>query len=257
MSERKPLAVPGDTVYRYDGGLKGFYCCVYECVLSGRLPLGIWPEAEAQTTLLPQQWIDTDPCRAERVRGSVPRKISGEAQTLVETVFLSDLREKELPLLRFLLKGYRAGASIIHRLDDPDVAALHKAERHLLGEAHLLMGFVRFSDHDGRLIAAIRPKNFVLPFIAEHFMERFSCENFMIYDKTHKAALLYENRKGQLVSLEEMPPLTVSPEETRYRDLWKRFYDTVAIASRENPRCRMTHMPKRYWAEMTEMQKFL
>lgn len=257
MSERKPLAIPGDMVYRYDGGLKGFYCCVYECVTSGRLPMGIWPQDMAQTTLLPLQWIDTDPDRARRVRDSVARKISREAQALVETVFLSNLQEKELPMLRFLLKGYRTGASIANRLDDPDVATLHGAERHLLSEAHLLRGFIRFSDHDGRLIATIRPKHFVLPFLAEHFMERFSRENFLIYDKTHGAALVYENRKGQIVSLEDMPDLAVSQEEDLYRNLWKRFYDTIAIPSRENPRCRMTHMPKRYWSEMTEMRALL
>lgn len=42
--------------------------------------------------------------------------------------------------------------------------------------------------------------------------------------------------------------------EARYRLLWKRFYDTIAIRERENPRCRMTHMPKRYWGTMTEFQ---
>ena len=46
------------------------------------------------------------------------------------------------------------------------------------------------------------------------------------------------------------------PDETeaKYRLLWKRFYDTIAIRERENPRCRMTHMPKRYWGTMTEFQ---
>ena len=42
--------------------------------------------------------------------------------------------------------------------------------------------------------------------------------------------------------------------EARYRLLWKRFYDTIAIRERENPRCRMTNMPKRYWGTMTEFQ---
>lgn len=46
------------------------------------------------------------------------------------------------------------------------------------------------------------------------------------------------------------------PDETEasYRILWKRFYDTVAIKERYNPRCRMTNMPKRYWGTMTEFQ---
>ena len=43
-------------------------------------------------------------------------------------------------------------------------------------------------------------------------------------------------------------------EELDFRRLWRQFYDTVAIEGRYNPRCRMTHMPKRYWAHMTEFQ---
>ena len=34
----------------------------------------------------------------------------------------------------------------------------------------------------------------------------------------------------------------------------RRFYDTIAIRERENPRCRMTNMPKRFWGTMTEFQ---
>ena len=42
--------------------------------------------------------------------------------------------------------------------------------------------------------------------------------------------------------------------EAEYRLLWKRFYDTIAIKERENPRLRMSNMPKRYWGTMTEFQ---
>ena len=42
--------------------------------------------------------------------------------------------------------------------------------------------------------------------------------------------------------------------EANYRLLWKRFYDSIAIKERENPRLRMNNMPKRYWNTMTEFQ---
>ena len=44
-------------------------------------------------------------------------------------------------------------------------------------------------------------------------------------------------------------------EEALYRRLWRSFYDTISIEERYNPRCRMTHMPKRYWGTMTEFQR--
>lgn len=257
MPGRKPLAAPCDLAFLYDGGLKGFYTCVYESVYSRQLPLAVWPEQEAQPSLLPQRYITTDEEKAGRVRAAIPKKISPRAKELVECVFLSCMPDKELPMLRFLLKGFQAGSCITNRMQDADVAALLKAERHLGGEAHLLKGFIRFEDVNGHLIAAIRPKNFVLPFLAEHFVQRFSREDFLIYDRTHHAALLYERGVANILPLEALPAHETSAEEAMYQALWKRFYNTIAIEARENPRCRMSHMPKRYWAEMTEMRELL
>lgn len=36
--------------------------------------------------------------------------------------------------------------------------------------------------------------------------------------------------------------------------MWKDFYDTVAVEGRENEKCRMTHMPKRFWKYMPEFK---
>ena len=43
-------------------------------------------------------------------------------------------------------------------------------------------------------------------------------------------------------------------EEAFYRRLWKQYYNTIAVEGRYNPKCRMGHMPKRYWTDMTEFQ---
>ena len=47
------------------------------------------------------------------------------------------------------------------------------------------------------------------------------------------------------------------PREKHWQELWKRFYNTIAIEGRENPRCRMSHMPKRYWENMPEVKDLL
>lgn len=257
MPVRRDLAEPSNLMYLYDGGLKGFYTCVFESVYSRELPLAVTPGELAQPTLLPQRWIETDDEKAGRVRRAIAQKIDRRAQELVETVFLSCLPDKELPLLRFLLMGFRDGRVALRRLDHPDVATLMKAENHLLHEAHVLTGFVRFSDVEGRLIATIRPKNFVLPFLAEHFAMRLSEEVFLIYDRTNRAALMHEGGRVQIVPMEEPPAFEADSEERMYRMLWKQFYNTVSIKSRENHRCRMNHLPKRFWSEMTEMREML
>lgn len=79
----------------------------------------------------------------------------------------------------------------------------------------------------------------------------------MIYDKTHKAALLYQEGISKIVPLEDVQFPQADESEEQYRELWKQFYKTIAIEARLNPKCRMTHMPKRYWENMTEMKEFL
>ncbi|MCL1849668.1 MAG: TIGR03915 family putative DNA repair protein [Clostridiales bacterium] len=244
-------------IYHYDGSLPGFFCCVYESVYRRELPSAIIPWKDAQPTLMQTKEIVTDHDKARRVRRSIPDKIGEDALDLIETVFLSCLDQKELRCLRFLLLGYREGRKTLHMLSHSDVAPLLNAERHLLREAHLLKGFIRFSDYGGVLAANITPKNFILPFIAHHFCARYAEEDFVIYDKNHKAGLIYENHKRSVVYLEEMPFPPADEAEERYRALWKNFYHTIAIEARENPKCRMTLMPKRYWENMTEMEELL
>ncbi|GHU82308.1 DNA metabolism protein [Clostridia bacterium] len=248
------IVSPCDVSYAYDGGLAGFYCCVYASVYLRQMPIDIRADTAEQVSLLPPVRIETDADKARRVREGIRKKGSPRALELVETVFLSCLERKEIKILRFLLLAFEVGGRALGMLTNPDVAALLAAERHLLGEAHLLLGFLRFSDCEGKLVATIRPKNFILPFIAGHFASRYAEEALLIIDRTHGAALLYRAGHMEIVPAEEIGASAVSDEEERYRALWKRFYDTLSIEARYNPKCRMTHMPKRYWAEMTEMQ---
>jgi len=249
--------MPSDAIFVYDGSFNGFLCCVFESVYGGILPMDI--VTHEPIVLYDIVHIETDDSVAQRVLRSIPSKISRDALYLVKTVFLSCLKQKEILLLKFLLRGYREGGNILKKLGDPDIAVLQKAQRHLLGEAHLLKGFVRFADYDGSLAATITPKNYVLPFLISHFTMRFNEENFIIFDKTHKAALVYQRaernkrRKAEIIELENIEFPTITEDESHYQALWKRFYDTIAIEARINPRCRMTHMPKRYWENMPEM----
>ena len=248
---------PADIVYIYDGSLPGFYCCVHEAVYGKQLPMQIVAEAEAEPTLFDVRLVRTDGEKARRVRASIPQKISPRALELVEAVFLTCMEQKELAVLKFLALGYCQGPKTPYLFGHEAVEPLLKAESHMMGETHLLKGFVRFSDAGGVLVSKISPKNFVLPFLAEHFVGRYSNENFLIYDKTHQAALVYQDRQAKIIPLEGIAFPEAGEEEESYRALWKRFYKTVSIEARENPRCRMTHMPKRYWENMTEMVEFL
>jgi probable DNA metabolism protein len=257
MSGIGPSVRPVNAIYLYDGSFDGFLCCVFESIYSRELPVDILVAEDAPLTLLDVKEITTDGDKAKRVYVSIAGKISKRALDLVRAVFLSCLPQKESKLLAFLRKAYKEGGRLLDKLGDPIVVPLIAAERRLFGEATLLRGFVRFSDVGEGLVAKITPQNYILPLIAPHFILRYREENFVIYDQTNKAALVHKDRRSEIIRAESVQFPDFSEKEERYRSLWKQFYNTVAIEGRENPRCRMSKMPKRYWTNMAEVEDLL
>lgn len=253
MHAKKALAHPSDSVYVYDGSFEGFLCCLHECVYSKKIPAAVYTHQNLEPTLFDVTEIETNLQKAAKVYESLGSKISPRAKNLIENVHNTFLSQKEMHMLSFALMGYQIGRNTAYMLGDSTVAPLIKAERHLLREAHLFTGFVRFSDYEGSLVAVIHPKNFVLPYIATHFVQRFNAENFLIFDKVHKAALVYYNKKYEIIPMGDLILENLSAKEVLYREMWKKFYDTIAIKERINPKLRMSLMPKRYWADMPEM----
>ena len=240
---------------QYDGSYAGFLTCVFESYARRELPEQFSTAEDPRVSLWPERAVETDREKAGRVYRSLSRRISRQAQELVTQGFLTCMPDKELRLYEFLRLGYRVGPAVVRDLADPRTAAVWKAGRHLANEAHLLKGFLRFSDQGGVLVGEIAPKNRVLPLLRPHFCARYSGETFVIYDQTHREALFYRPRQWAILPLEDFQAGAPDRAERDYRRLWRRFYDTVAIQGRENPRCRMTQMPKRYWSTMTEFQE--
>ena len=242
-----------DVIYRYDGSFQGFLCCVFESYVHREPPMGFQGPEDLEPTLFPVRWVEADSAHARRIAESIRRR-SAWAGELTEKGFLTCAPDREMMLFRFIAALYSEGPSLLRRLSDAAVLPLLQAVRHLEGEAHLLKGFVRFSDLGGTLVGEIAPKNRVLPLLRPHFCARFYNERLLLYDRTHREALFYENGKWAILPLDHFEMARPDAREAQFRRLWKRFYDTVAIRERYNPRCRRTQMPMRYWGTMTEFQ---
>lgn len=242
-----------DVIYSYDGSFDGLLCCVFESYDKGEIPMGIILEDQAPLQLFGHKTIRTDSQKAHRVLASIPAKMGSPALRFVKHAFLTCLDQKELTLLHFLRLGYRHGPSVLNMLTNETVNTLFNAVKHLERESHLLTGFLRFSVFDNVLVGEIEPKNFVLPLLAKHFCERYPEERFLIHDKAHGMGLVYQPYKSAVIPIDILEMPEADEEERMFRKLWKQFYDTVAIQGRFNPKCRMSHMPKRYWKYMTEL----
>jgi len=257
MPGYKIVVNPADVIYVYDGSLAGFLCCVHESFYAKELPIDIVRAGDCEPSFYEQKLIETEETKARAVGKSIAKNISQRALELTGHVFLCHHDQKELKLLKFLVAAFRAGARAPFMFGTEEISEVLAMERHMLGERHLLLGFIRFKDYGNMLGAVISPKNFVLPLLAQHFIGRFPNEDFMIYDKTYKSVLIYKNKKLEIAAIEDIDFSDESKEELHYQGLWKNFYKTIGIKERLNPKCRMSHMPKRYWHNMVEMKEFL
>lgn len=240
--------------YEYDGSFAGFLTCVFESYAHQEEPVCFLGPEDNRYTLWDTRRVDADGELAARVWKGVVNNISPNAAQLVSRGFLTCLEERELHLWRFLRYGFQRGSSVMADLGDDRVDVLRKAVYHLEHEAHQYTGFVRFSDYGGVLMGEIEPKNRVLPLLRAHFVERYNTEQFLLYDRTHHEALVYRPCRWAIVTAEELTLPSAEADELAYRRLWRRFFDTIAIEGRTNPRCQNTNLPKRYRGMMTEFQ---
>jgi probable DNA metabolism protein len=243
-----------DIAYLYDGSFDGLMCCVFESYAKKELPEFIFTPEEEQITLYEIREIECSQETSSRVISAVKGKISSNALEFIKKAFYTALPGKELHILKFLRKGFREGGKILDMLTDDTVSVLSKAVSYLGRESELYRGFVRFSEIGGVLVSVIEPKNFVLPFLADHFCDRLPEETYVIYDKTHSAMLLGEKGKSRLGYVQDFEPGEADIKEKGFRRLWQSFYEAIGIQERYNPGCRISHMPKRYWPQLTEFR---
>lgn len=241
-------------IYHYDGSFEGLLCCVFESYDKNEIPADITLNDALESTFFPIKEISTDPQRAKRVLVSIPKKIGLSALEFIQYAFLTCISKKELYILLFLRIGYSNGPSVMSMLSNDIVNILFKAVKNINNESHLLKGFIRFSVVNNALVSEIEPKNYVLPLLRQHFCERYPEEQFLIYDKAHSMALIYEPHKSAIIPMEALKLPELDEEERHFQDLWQLYYKTIEIEGRHNPKCRMSHMPKRYWTYMTEFK---
>lgn len=244
-----------DLIYLYDDTFEGLMTAVFEAYAHRPMPDHIQSQNCQQTLGARYVEITTDDAKAERVINGVRKRIGQDDYEMVWTAFLSDCEDKGDRIYAYIRLGMEIGSKIHLRLADERVLAVNKINSLVGREAHLLLQFIRFSKLEGGIYCGeITPQYSVLPLLMPHFAGRFNIQPFIIHDKTHGQAGVFDRKEWVIVSTENMQLPDMAEEEAVYRRLWRHFYDTVAIKERYNPVCRRNHMPKKYWKNMVELQ---
>ena len=238
--------------YVYDGTFAGFLSCVAESFRTREYPFYFFPPDAEQISLYPLRRVSTDHALARQVYQGLQERISEQFRRMVTYSFLTCLPQRERHIFDVVYLGFTR--ALPQDLTDDRILILTRAIRHLVHEADQYRGFVRFSDYGGVLVGQITPKNRVLPLLRPHFCQRLPGEAFLIHDKTHREGLFYADHKWKIRPVDHLDLARPDQAELACRALWRSFYQTIAIPVRENPRLRMTHLPKRFWGDLTEFQ---
>ena len=241
-------------IFVYNGSFEGLLTAIYEAYYGSRFPDRMECCQNLQHNILDEYtYINADPEKSDKVYKSIHHRISSDAIRHVYNVFLSEAADAGTLIYDYLRFGWKAGCKVDLHLTDDRVFKVHDISRRVEYETHKMLGFARFQLLEGNIFyAPVRPDNNIIELLAPHFAERLSDQNWIIHDVRRDVAALF-NKKDWLVSeftLDELPAAT--SVEKDYQKLWKEFFKTIAIPSRNNPRLQRQFMPRRYWKYLTE-----
>ncbi len=143
-------------------------------------------------------------------------------------------------------------APIKRRLADLDVFRAVEGMRKIGLEIHRFHGFIRFMETaSGALYAPFSPDNDICELLLPHFQARLPHFPFLLHDVGRKKAAVYDGRASFVAPLKEAE-VVLSANEVEWQALWREYYQSVNIPSRERLKQMRGYMPARYWKYLTE-----
>jgi probable DNA metabolism protein len=221
--------------------------------------------------------VDPDQARVARLLSRLALALGRDAagKEAVDTVLLalrSDLEGVDLAAARLIARSLKRGGAALDELGDEAARLVEKAAVRTRREAHRMLGLLRFRElSDASLFATIEPDCDLLALIADHFAERFPGLRWAIRDEGRETALVHVPGRpwmigpwlgilpvegdGGVDGSGRPPELPLSDAETRVVEFWRRYFESVAITGRLNPRLQSSFMPKKYWKNLTEIPR--
>lgn len=255
-------------IYQCENTIDGILSAVYDAGLSGygHRFIRIQPlvDGQAENIELFSEYVSvkTDQVKTESVIKAVQSKISNQAYIYMMYTVASSFPDRGDAVYQFVTYGFTMGAKVCSALQIPCVKRVFEIKRAVGNEAHYFNEFLRFKEvrkEPSLLVAVIEPRHRIIPIITTHFADRFMEEWFIIYDKTHREASFHYAEgdwEVRILTEEEAKKIEELTEQYEdYVDLWKTFFENIAIVERANKNLQRNMLPLHYRKHMTEFQQ--
>jgi probable DNA metabolism protein len=249
-------------IFRYDQTLEGLLTAMFDAysrrTFPDRLigPNDILPMFAAET-----HSVVTSREKAGRVWTALEKKITkGGCDQLIH-VWLSELEEAPELIARYMRKAFDAPHPVATDFTDPDVLRINKIARKVSSERLHVMQFVRFQQTaDNIYFAPASPQYNVLPLTLAYFKDRFSFQQWMVYDLGRSYGYYYNMKETTEVTLDAADALSsgrlsdsiLADNEKQIQNMWSDYIKALSIKERINPKLQRQHMPQRFWKYMPD-----
>lgn len=241
-------------LYITDGTFEGILTAVFEAYRNREEPCIVTGEYYQTIIDSGTRIIETDMEKSDRVYRSIVEKMSHEVLELIYKAWLSEYPDIGTAIYKYIKIGLQIGRNVASFIQNPDVQLLNDLSMKVSKEVHLFTGILRFIKlKNGIYYARIEPDNNIVMLIADHFAERLSDQPWIIHDAKRNFSALFDT--GQVVYTTENIIIPADYKaDMEFEILWKKYFKSIAIESRINPRLQRSFMPVRYWRNLTEKQ---
>ncbi|AOA58766.1 TIGR03915 family putative DNA repair protein [Acinetobacter larvae] len=254
-------------IYGYDGSLAGLLSCVFRAFQFREFGITLQRSQALQQQLFTDSIeVATHTAHAERVWIALQKKLSSGALRRVYYAFLSEQPCAHQHIFNFLVYVFQSKQSVAEDYGHPDVLAVAQWAKQVGREKHRMEAFVRFKKTKQALyLSLIRPDFDVLPIIQAHFQQRYQDQQWLIYDERRRYGIYYDLTEIHQVAMHaeqidshlgtgqsQQFSVALDEQERQYDQLWKDYFQSVNISSRQNLKLHIQYLPKRYWRYLNE-----
>ncbi|MFZ7121137.1 MAG: TIGR03915 family putative DNA repair protein [Eubacteriaceae bacterium] len=239
--------------YLYDYTFEGLLTCLY-LNFNKKETSGIYPKILYQTSLINNfEDIQTDIELSNKMYANIKKTLYQECLKNIYNCFLSDHNLKEKYILDYLNLGFNMGIKFTNYHTHKAVFPLLDIVRKVKMECHRYLGYVRFKSIGTVLYSAIHPQYNILPLISYHFADRLRSQQFIIHDKNRNTAIISNNGDWIISPFNKIESVELDNKDI-FESLWKKYFETVGIENRYNPKLQQNFVPLKYRKDLIEFK---
>lgn len=251
-------------IFRYDKTFEGLLTAVFDAYKRKVFPDKLLGIDDIEPLFTDESYtVVSDKEKSNRVWKALKKKLTANAQNMLSYVWLSEIKETDELIFRFIRKTIDSKISIETNYADADVLQMIQTAKKVNKEAEYARQFIRFQKTaDGMFFGGISLEYNALPIAVSHFTDRFRDQQWIIYDLKRNYGYYYDLNKTIEITLDIADKISdgkiademMDKDEQQFQEMWKSYFKAMAIKERINPKLQRQHMPKRFWKYLTEKQ---